>query len=153
LNTPSFDFIKFVDTPQTRDNDQIMRQKFYRIQAPPGIVDFDKPETWASAWPSWNNDQKLYAVQRYLVTRIINLTKDHWKRHVRDQQRAAPGRPPEPPASERGLLFEVASWMDGLLWMRISIARKRLVMLNLWRRRFPNQRLEAAVDRHGPPPG
>jgi len=107
-----------------------MRQKFYRIQAPPGIVDFDKPETWASAWPSWNNDQKLYAVQRYLVTRIINLTKDHWNVMYEISNEPRQADPLNRPHQSEDWLFEVASWMDGLLWDANFNRRKRLVMLN-----------------------
>lgn len=131
LNTPSFDFIKFVDKPATRDSDQIMRQKFYRIQAPPGTIDFDKPETWGSVWASWNNDQKLYAVQRYLVTRIINLTKDHWNVMYEISNEPRQADTLQRPHQSEDWLFEVASWMDGLLWDANFNRRKRLVMLNL----------------------
>ncbi|HJQ27050.1 MAG TPA: hypothetical protein VKA60_24390 [Blastocatellia bacterium] len=41
LNAATFNFVTVADT----DNDQIIRQKFYRIQPPAGTVDYDQPQT------------------------------------------------------------------------------------------------------------
>ncbi|HKP11364.1 MAG TPA: hypothetical protein VJZ91_04615 [Blastocatellia bacterium] len=127
LNTSDYDFIKFVDTPTARDNDKAIRQKFYSIQPPPGAVDFGNPDTWSN-WAAWNNAQKLYATQRYLITQVVSLTKDHW--NVMYEISNEPRPTDDLPQSETWL-FEVASWVDGLLWDANFNRRKRLVMLNL----------------------
>lgn len=116
-NKPEYDFIASTTTAA-------VRQTFYNIAAPPnGWQNLHNPAVWAG----WSLPQKLYAVQRFLVTEIVNRTKRHWNVMYEI------GNEPVPVAGEldEKWNFEVASWVDALLWDSASNGRKRLVQCNL----------------------
>ena len=74
-------------------------------------IDFSNPDSW-TGWASWTTAQRLYATQRFLVTKMIKLTRDHW--NVMYEISNEP-RPADNLQQCEDWLFEVASWADGLL--------------------------------------
>jgi hypothetical protein len=115
---PDYNFI----TPTSTD---AVRRTFYNIAAPPnGWQNLLNP----TIWNGWTIPQRLYAVQRFLVTELVNRTKRHWNIMYEISNE------PVPIAGsnlDENWNFEVASWLDGLLWDPTVNRRKRLVQCNL----------------------
>jgi hypothetical protein len=131
LNTGDTNFIS-IDLNNDDDND--IRTRFYSISEPK--ITPKAPLGWASlhdqaAWASWTDSEKMYAVQRNLVTEIVNATRPHWNvmYEVSNEPRSTND------AALAALTLEwikkVAGWLDDLLWDQVNSKHKRLIMVDL----------------------
>lgn len=115
----------FIATPPNTNPNAAVRKAFYNIAAPlNGWQNLQNPAVWAN----WTIPQRLYAVQRLLVTEIVNRTRRHWNvmYEIGNEPVAIAGSD-----LDENWNFEVASWLDALLWDSASNRRKRLVQCNL----------------------
>jgi hypothetical protein len=127
LNTVDTNFI----TIETGDDDNAIRRKFYTITEPK--VTTLAPAGWESlhdahAWNSWSDAEKLYAVQRYIVTEIVKASRPHWNvmYEVSNEPRSTPDA-----ALALEWIKKVAGWLDDLLWDPFNFKHKRLIMVDL----------------------
>ena len=115
---PDYNFI-------TPSSTVAVRRTFYDIAAPPdGWQNLQTPGVWSN----WSIQQRLYAVERYVVTELVNRTKKHWNvmYEISNEPVAIAGS-----ELDEKWNFEVASWIDGLLWDPGAVRRKRLVLCDL----------------------
>ena len=127
LNTVATNFISI----DPGDDDNAIRRKFYTIKEP--LVTAQAPKGWESlnvqaAWDSWSDEEKLYAVQRYIVTEIVKATMPHWNvmYEVSNEPRSTPDA-----TLALNWIKAVAGWLDELLWDQYNFKHKRLIMVDL----------------------
>ena len=85
----------------------------------------DPPDTNYNSGPSWNKKEKLYWVQRNLITKVVTATKPYWNVMYEIMN--------EPAQVMTGVVdwhITVGTWLKNLLWDAPNNRRKRLVMIN-----------------------